>query len=53
MYFFLRESQVLCLSEREWMQDLIEVMWEVQVQFLVPSWRCVALVSQVSSTVHF
>lgn len=43
MYFFLRESQVLCFSEREWMQDIIEVVWEVQVQIPVPFGRCVAL----------
>lgn len=50
--FLLRKSQVPHLFERQWMEDIMEGMGEVQLQLLMPSQRCVAPVSQVSSTVY-
>lgn len=50
--FFLRKLQVPCLFEREWTKDIMKGMWKVQLQFLMPSQRCVALVSQVSTTMY-
>lgn len=48
---FLKEITRAVPFWKEWMQNITEGMW-VYSQFLMPSWRCMALVSQRRSAVY-